>query len=68
MGAVEELLGPHRGRCAFCGGPDQRHRVADTIREGIAAGETVAYMADLYELKVAELKVAVEADAEPGPW
>jgi hypothetical protein len=32
-----DALGPPRGECAFCGHPDARHRVADTIAEHVTA-------------------------------
>lgn len=32
-------IGPYNGPCGLCGGPDQRHRVADAMTERWLAGE-----------------------------
>jgi hypothetical protein len=37
---------PYRGACGFCGGPDARHRVWDSIADAVAAGDDVDDVAD----------------------
>jgi hypothetical protein len=44
---VDATMPPH-GPCAFCGGPDARHRVLDAIASRIAAGESARSVADDY--------------------
>ena len=39
---------PTFGPCAFCGGPDSRHRVIDAIVERVKAGEAVESVAADY--------------------
>lgn len=36
-----DLVGPFRGPCGICGGPDARHRTADVIVERIAVEQLV---------------------------
>lgn len=43
-----DVLGPYRGRCGCCGGPDARHQVADAITGRLLAGEDTATVADDY--------------------
>jgi len=40
---------PYSGPCAFCGGPEARHRILDTIVERHRAGESVAEIAWDYD-------------------
>ena len=47
-----DLLGPFVGECAFCGGPDKRHRVYDAIVEIVRAGDSPERVADDYGLPV----------------
>lgn len=48
-GRLDELV-KYRGPCAFCGGPDARHRLFDNIRENAAAGDSPTFLADIYEV------------------
>ena len=44
---------PPRGPCAFCGGPDARHRIVDAIRGRVKAGDSTHSVARDYDLTVA---------------
>ena len=46
--ATLDVLGLHRGRCAFCGDGDARHRVADAITERVLAGDDPEEVAEDY--------------------
>jgi hypothetical protein len=67
------LLGPFRGPCGLCGGPDARHRVGDALAEQLGAGcvpEDVAVdfvsaagpEAEVLVLRVAVAALAVDLD------
>lgn len=56
---VLDILGPHRGPCAFCGGVDARHRVADAIVGRVRAGDPVDFVADDYGYPSATVEVLV---------
>lgn len=43
-----DLLGPYRGPCGFCDGPDARHRVADAITGQLCAGADAEAVAGDY--------------------
>lgn len=58
-----DLLGPHRGPCAFCDHPDARHREADAIRGRVAAGEPLAEVAADHDLPESTVEALVEAPA-----
>ena len=45
-----DLVGPFRGPCGLCGGPDARHRMFDVIHERVAAGEGEEDVAEDYGL------------------
>ena len=47
-----DLLGPFIGECAFCGGPDKRHRVYDAIVDLVRGGDSPERVADDYGLPV----------------
>lgn len=56
-----DLMGPHRGSCGLCGGPDARHRIADSVTSYIRAGEPVGSVADEFFLSddtVTEITIA----------
>lgn len=44
------------GPCAFCGGDDAGHRVADGMWERVAAGETIETQAAEYGLTVDQVR------------
>jgi hypothetical protein len=48
--AVLDVLYPYAGRCAFCGGWDKRHRLADSIIENVRAGDSVRLVASAYDV------------------
>lgn len=54
---------PRRGPCAFCGGPDARHRVWDAIRERRAAGESVEDLARDYGVPVEAVGLVLTSGA-----
>ena len=58
--AVADLIGEHRGPCAFCGDDDARHRVLDAIQERVKAGEPAADVADDYGLSLTHTLRIVE--------
>lgn len=35
------LMGPFAGPCAFCGLPDRRHRMLESVAENVRAGDSV---------------------------
>ena len=39
---------PYRGECGICGSGDARHRMIDSMTECVAAGDSVAAVADDY--------------------
>ena len=46
-----DALGPYRGPCGICGGPDARHRLADAIADRLRAGESAEAVALDYEVQ-----------------
>jgi len=55
-----DLVGPFRGKCGICGGPDARHRLFDAIQEQQRAGDPSPLVADNYGISV-ELAEAIAA-------
>lgn len=51
---------PPRGPCALCGGPDARHRVVDSIRDSVKAGDSIASVARDFELPVSFVRRLVK--------
>ena len=45
-----DLLGPFAGECAFCGGPDKRHRMYDAVVACLRAGDSRESVARGYDL------------------
>ena len=45
-----DLLGPFIGECAFCGGPDKRHRMYDAIVGCLRGGDSAEFLARGYDL------------------
>ena len=45
-----DLVGPFAGECAFCGGPDKRHRMYDAIVECLRGGDSAELVARGYDL------------------
>lgn len=59
--AILDLLYPYAGPCLICGGPDKRHRLADSIIENVRAGDSERFVADAYstrDFKITERTVA----------
>jgi len=54
------LVGPYRGKCGICGGPDARHRVADAIAEQVRAGDSPESVADDFGVEVASVRFLAE--------
>ena len=63
--AVEAAF-PTRGRCAFCGVDDQRHRVLDAIAERYRAGETAKEIADDYGISAGLVPIIAAEPATMG--
>ena len=47
-----DLVGPFAGECAFCGGPDKRHRMYDAIVDMVRGGDDPERIADDYGMSV----------------
>lgn len=47
-----DLVGPFRGPCGICGGPDARHRMADAIAGCVRAGDSPESIAEDYGVPV----------------
>ena len=64
-----DLVGPFRGECGICGGPDARHRLFDAIQEQQRAGDPSSLVADNYGIPVeqAEAIAAAPRWREPKP-
>ena len=45
---ILDLLYPYAGECAFCGHPDKRHRLADSMIENVRAGDPPSVVARAY--------------------
>jgi hypothetical protein len=60
--AVREGLWPYRGPCAFCGSPDSRHRLFDTLR---AAPEADTEVAREYRVPVGLVRIVREPTRRP---
>lgn len=65
---VLDVLGPFRGPCGLCGGPDQRHRVADAIVDRCKALEDEESVAADYGLDVAAVLHLCEHWHTPAAW
>lgn len=63
---VLDLIGPYRGSCGLCGGPDARHRTADAIAERFKAGEHPVAIAADYDLDLNTV-LRLAAASEPNP-
>ena len=57
---VLDVLYPYAGPCLFCGGPDKRHRLADSIVEDLRAGDTQESVADGYQMPVEAMAPLLE--------
>lgn len=62
--SVLDLVGPFRGECGICGGPDARHRLFDAIQEQQRAGDPSSLVAQNYDMPVEQ----VEAIAAAPRW
>lgn len=71
--SVLDVLYPYAGPCAFCGGSDKRHRMADAITENVRAGDSVRLVADGYGVPVEAVErlvaewVCPDCDIAPVP-
>jgi len=54
------LIGPYQGPCGICGGPDARHRVADSIAEQVRAGDSPERVADDFGVDLAAVRFLAE--------
>lgn len=59
MVARLDELWPPCGPCAFCGGPDKRHRLWDMIKGRHAEGETVEALAEDYGVTTEHIDILV---------
>ena len=50
---------PFQGGCAVCGGDDARHRLWDAIVERHNAGDSVALLAEDYDLPVEAIEAVI---------
>lgn len=55
-----DLHFPPAGPCAFCGGPDKRHRLWDVFIGRAEAGETAAEIADDYGYSLAAVEAVLK--------
>lgn len=56
-----DLVGPFRGPCGICGGPDARHRLFDSLQEAHRAGDSVPLIAEWYDFTEEYVSAIVEA-------
>lgn len=54
-----DVLGRYAGPCWFCGGPDKRHRLADSIVGGVRAGDSPEETARSYVVSVETVNALV---------
>lgn len=57
--AALALMGPPAGPCAFCGLPDRRHRLLESVAEAVRAGDSVSFTAEGYDLSEEAVEAAV---------
>ena len=55
-----DVLGPYRGPCAMCGGPDARHRLADAVVGSVMAGDARVAVAHDYAVSLAAVDALLE--------
>jgi len=55
-----DLVGPHRGPCGICGGPDARHRFADAIASRVRGGDGADDVAEDYGMPVAAVQMLAD--------
>lgn len=63
---LDTAMYPYAGPCAFCGGPDKRHRMFDAIREAQRAGDPPEYLADAYDLTLEAVLWIIAQTRFPG--
>jgi hypothetical protein len=51
---------PPCGSCLFCGHPDKRHRLWDTFLSLLAGGESIEFIARLYNTDVKHVELVNE--------
>lgn len=61
---IDEHL-PPAGPCGICGGPDKRHRMIDAIVEREAAGDSILFIAEDYDLPVEFVRRIVTERPQP---
>jgi hypothetical protein len=54
-----DVLQPYAGPCGICGGPDQRHRLADSIVENVGGGDSPEFVAEVYDVPLATVLALV---------
>ena len=64
--SLDDVLGA-AGPCGLCGGPDQRHRVCDSIAEQLRAGEDPATLLEDFGISTLD-ELLVLAAWGAGGW
>lgn len=65
---LDELF-PFRGPCGFCGLPDARHRLWDTLREQVRAGDPPLMVADEFDLPMHAVQAVLDVpEADYRRW
>jgi hypothetical protein len=63
--AIIDVAFPYCGPCAFCGGPDKRHRLFDAMRGAYRAGDSVEAIADNYNVPVDAVRAVITPERCP---
>lgn len=64
--SLDIALYPYVGPCAFCGRPDKRHRMFDSIRDMARAGDSAQLLADEFDLDLSAVRWIIAAKRFPG--
>ena len=51
---------PPAGPCLFCGHKDKRHRLWDAILALYKGGETIKFIAEIYDLPIKAIQLVIE--------
>jgi hypothetical protein len=62
--SILDVLSGYAGECFICGGPDKRHRLADSIISNVRGGDSVASVARAYEVPEEAVRTLVEYAAK----
>lgn len=55
---------PYRGKCAFCGADDARHRLWDSIIDMHKAGDSIEHLAEDFNLPIEAIKLVIKEKEE----